>query len=1605
MSVRSKLLRIGLAILGLIVLLGIAALVVVQTDWFRDFVRRKIITATEEGTGGRVEIGSFTFSPSRMEAVVTNFVIHGREPANAAPWIQVARAQVNLRLFTSLHRVVDISYLGVDRPQANIMVFPDGTTNIPQPAQRPKPASNTTPLDTVIDLAVDRFLVSQGTLVFNGAPQGIDVHANNLHALLQFNSATRSYKGTLSLQPIYVVAGRNTPVVFTVTLPVIVERTRIALENAQIATPQSAISISGSLDDLNNPKTNARISGQVALADVAKLANTPLDVSGRNLPSVIGINGNAAVAPDRITVDNLRLSAGASSIDASGTLKDPRGNGSLNFNAILALDELGRLAKLDARPSGTVRANGTASLDNANNYRVSGQVEGRDLAFSQGAQRYRNVSLHSNVTLDPQRLQLADLRLSALGGQLTGDGTLEQFARYHFAGNLHGFNLQTILAATGNKPLPYDANISGPIEASGDLKSANAKLAVASTRLGITPGRRGIPVSGRLQAQYNGETGAINVNDSFLSLPNTRLSLSGSLNNRLNLDLTSRNLNDLLAAAGPNPPAVKLEGGQARLNGYVTGGLSNPHLLAHLDVTQFSVEGRRFDSLALDADAAKSRAAVSNGSLRRGTMEASFNGAAGLRNWSPAPNQGLQATAAVRNGDLADIMALAGQPPAGYAGVLTADVRIAGTIGNPTGTAVLQASSGKLMDQPFDRIQASVNMADQLITIPTASLTAGPSQVNLSAEFQHPGDSMSTGQLHAHVQSNQIDLRQIQALQNMGGTVTLNADVRGSLAQSELLVNAVNADASARGLSLQGQTYGDATLHAVTGGNTVRYDLTSNFAGSNTKVAGTTQLTKDYPTTADATIRGLPIERVLAVARQTDIPAKGVLSGTAHVNGTLSNPQGSADLEIVNVMAYDEPLDRVHARASYLAQRVDVDLLEIAAGPSHVQLSAHYTHPAGKLDSGDLQFKIDSNRIDLARIRNLQKARPGLGGALQLAASGAGTVQAGTPRLLFRDLNADLSATNVSTGGKSYGDVTLKAATNAGRLNYTLDSNLAGSVINARGTAQLNGDYPLDTQLSFRNVAWSRLQPLLAPGGPPAFEATAEGQVNVSGPALKTDQLRGSLRIPSLEFDALARRGAAARNTTIRNQGPISATLDRGVIRIDSMHLTGPQTDINATGTVAITQTHRVSLNVKAGTDLGVLQELSSDFYSSGKVALNASVAGTLDNPAVTGTLELQKASINYVDVPNGLSNANGVIVFSGTTATIRTLTADSGGGKVALAGFVNYAGALRLGLRATVTGVRVRAQEGVSIVASASINVTGTSQASLASGTVTIDRLSYAPQSDFGSILTRAAPPVQTAGESDSMLDHMRLNIRVRTSSSTAVQASLAENLQVQGDLRVSGTAARPGILGRLTITRGDLVFFGSKYRVSQGAVSFFNPLRIEPVLDFSLETQAKGVNVVLNVTGPVDNMKLSYTSEPPLQFQEIVSLLASGKTPTSDPTLLANQPSQPTQSYQQMGESAIVGKALADPVASRLERVFGISQLKIDPAFTSGSDLPQARVTLQQQVATNITFTYITALNDPNSQIVRVEWALNQRWSAIANRDENGMFSINLFYKKQFR
>jgi len=1611
--------NIGIGLAGFIVLLVVAVLVVVHTDWFRNFVRQEIVTQTQDATGGRVEVGSFDFDVSHLRAVVTNFVIHGKEPASAAPFVRVARLEVDIRLFAG--KLFSISYLGIQRPEANIIQFADGTTNVPTPKVQQE--SNNSTLKTVVDLAVGHFDLSNGLLSFEARKQPLNIRGTNLVAQLYYKVAQKGYEGQISLNPLYVTQGRNTPVDFRITMPVTLVEDRIDLHNATIATPVSSISIDASMENMKSPRLSAKVNGHVAMIDVQNLTGTPLLINARNVPGEIDLSANALVANDTITVTGLRVGLGQSNIEASGVLKDPKGNGALALKASLDLGQLGRLAKITQRPDGTILLNANAKLDQANNYNVAGNIEAKNVSFSQGGQRIRGVNLYSAVSVDPHTIALNGLRLNAFGGEFNGNIALADFSRYNVQGRLNHFNLKTLAAVAGEK-LPYAGILSGSVDASGDAKAPGTKSVMAKANLVITPGRNGIPVSGRLNANYSGANNNVTVLNSYLALPHTRLTLNGSIGQRLNLDLTSHNLNDLLAAVpmtGP-PPVALAPNGVLTFNGAVTGGLSNPRVAGHLAANAFSLEGRSFNSLGLDVAAAQSGASVQNGSLTRGNMQASFNASVGLRKWSTTPRSPLAVNAAVERGDLADVMAIAGQSPAGYSGPLTANVKVGGTISNPTGGATLDVGRGTIAKELFDQIHAQVNLADGVVAIPVAYITSGPGRVDLTAEFHHPQDSFSRGDIHAHVQSRGVDLAKFQTVQNQvraAGTLQLNADVNASLVptrvagkeETSFVLNNVTADATGNGLRLNGDPYGDLNLTARTQGRNVAYNLSLSNAGSGLKVNGNTALTTDYPTTAQANISDFPVERFLNLANRRDIPVRGTLSGEANVSGTISNPQATANILLTRANVYQEQLDAVRLRANYAPQSVTIEQFQVVRGPQRIDLTAQYNHPAGNLQQGSATFKLNTTPINLATIHNVQLMRPGLGGILDIQASGAATVlpptnQTNSPRVLVSSLNANVAATGIAASGKNFGDLTLSAnSPAANRVNFALDSNLAGASIHGSGNADLTGNYPVNAQLAFNNVTWTRIQDLLgrATAEPSAFEVATDGSISVNGPVLDPNQLSGSFTLSKLNFTTVPRVGSATP-VAISNQGPVSIVMNRGAVRVESAHITGPNTDIQLAGTASV-PAKTINATLTSNVDLGIARNFDHDLFASGKIVLNAVVHGTFSQPLVNGQLALQNVAASYVSFPTGISNANGTIAFNGNNAQIQNITAEAGGGKVTLSGFAGYSDVVRFGIRGAANNVRVRIQEGVSLTVSADVSLNGTEQNSIVTGTATLVQVKYSPQSDIGSMLTRAAPPVQTPTAPSPFLDNMKLDIRVRTSAGMAVQASLAQNLQVNADLRVRGTASTPGVTGRVNIYEGQLVFFGATYTLDRGSISFYNPIRIDPILDISLETTAQGVHVVLHVTGPVEDMHLSYTSDPPLQFQEIVALLAAGSTPTSDPTILAQQPAQPQQSFQQRGESALLGQAVANPVANRLQRVFGITQLKIDPSFTSGSTVPTARLTLQQRITQNLTFTYVEDLSDPNATIIKVEWAFSPRWSAVAQRDQNGIFSIVGFYKRQFR
>lgn len=1109
------------------------------------------------------------------------------------------------------------------------------------------------------------------------------------------------------------------------------------------------------------------------------------------------VKATASMEKNRLVVHKASVQAGESAMDLSNVVVSsftaPVITG--QYQAAISLADADRIFKLvNFRHSGIVNATGEIRYASMGDYTVTATLRGAGIGYG----KVRNVRVAGNLAATPGNVRITGLRVAALGGEITGSGQVRNLEDFHVAGQLERFDANALANLAGVAALPYDGTLSGPFDATGKLREEDFHRIVASATLAVTPAETGEPLRGEVMAKYDGPAGTIELGHSWLELPRSRVEGSGVWGRILSVKFQSRDLGELNPLLRGEQLPVKLENGSVVFEGTVAGDLANPRIAGHATIQNVVYQGQKIDSAAGDFTATKTAASVTNTAVAWGDLRARVTGSIGLSDWKPVSTSTVNASVQVTNGDAGKLLALAGEK---------------------------------------------------------------------------------------------------------------------------------------------------------------------------------------------------------------NVPLTGALNATAQIAGTLGDPHGTADLRLARGQIYDEPYDTVTGRAQYLNGGVQALTATVDAGRKRLTFTGRFEHAPENFFAGKLTFNVSSNTMALNQIAFVRRREPDIKGTAQLKADGALEITRTT--VSVQDLNADLNATGLGQGARNFGNLHFSAETKNDVMTAHLDSNAAQAAIHGEGTVRLAGDYPLEAKLSFANVGLSAVAAALMPDKPlENFEGSAAGEITVRGPAATPDQMTATIDIPQFEMHPLKVTGDARNipNLALKNAAPIRATLARSVIRVDSAHFQAPSTDFDLTGTINLKDAMPLNLRAQGKLNLALAETFSRDLTSTGELLINATVRGTFTSPDVSGRAELQKGDFHYAGFSNGLTNASAVIAFNGTRGNIQSLHAESGGGTVDATGFAAVTGGLfAFRLEAKAKEVRLRYPEGVSTVSDSDITVAGTSQRSEASGTVVVHRVAINPKSDVSAILESAVQPMKPPEASGGVLDNMNLDVQIQTAADVAFETSVAQSIDADANLRLRGTVTNPAVLGRINITQGELVFFGNKYAINQGSVSFFNPAKIDPILNVDLQTKARGVTVTLTLSGPINKLNLSYRSDPPLQWADIVALLATGRTPT-DPTLAVRDTGQP-QNLQQMGASALIGQAIANPVAGNLQRFFGVSRIKIDPQLIGITGSPEARLTIEQQVTPDLLFTYISDVSSTSTQLFQVQWDFNRRWSAILTREENGYVGVDFAFKKRFK
>lgn len=796
---------------------------------------------------------------------------------------------------------------------------------------------------------------------------------------------------------------------------------------------------------------------------------------------------------------------------------------------------------------------------------------------------------------------------------------------------------------------------------------------------------------------------------------------------------------------------------------------------------------------------------------------------------------------------------------------------------------------------------------------------------------------------------------------------------------STLLVDSLIADAeyTPQGLAVASSTIkrGNSVLHAQGG---VKAHRIIGRRG-----AATYEWDKDSTVDAQVQLAEASVTEALQMAGQQSLQVTGTMNVNAHLTGTIGNLDGSGLVSLRDGVAYGEPYQLVQTNLNVHGHTVDANNLQVRAHNVLVLAGdAGYD-----IDSKQVHAHVQTRDLRLSAFETVKSRNLPVDGTVTATVDAKGTLEQ-------PNLKANLRVSNVTLQGTPMGELNADVHSEGSMVYLQGRSTLLQTSLTMNAQAQLTGNYDAQGKVEFSNLNADNVLKALNRTRLKANSNLA-GTVSFSGPLKTPKQLHGAAEVRNVDvnFAGLA----------FKADDPVRASLDNGTVTLQPVHISGPDTDLRLEGSaqvLGVTDPKGGRLNVRASgnANLAVLHTVEPSILSSGGVTFTVAAAGTTSSPALTGRVELKNANLAYEDIPNGLSNANGTLIFNQDRLEVQTLTATTGGGQLKLGGFLTYRNGLYADMTATANAARIRIY-GISTTANASLHLIGNGKSMQLSGDVLVTRFGLSQEFDFAQFAGGggiAAPP-----DPDSFSNKLHLAIHVTSSPQLDFQNSYAK-LAGRVDLRVVGTLAVPSVLGRISVTDGSATFAGVQYQLQRGEIYFNNPVRIDPVVDLDAVARVSNYDITIGLHGTSTNLKPTYRSEPPLSETDIFALLALGRTQEQAQIYQEQQ----LQSGTDPTTSALLGSAFNATVSNRVSKLFGgQGTVKIDPSYTGAVGNSSARITVEQQLSRQLTVVFATNVNSSARQLIQLQYQIDRNKSVVATRDENGVFSIVYKIRKRYK
>ncbi|MDC9824884.1 translocation/assembly module TamB domain-containing protein [Devosia sp. ZB163] len=481
-----------------------------------------------------------------------------------------------------------------------------------------------------------------------------------------------------------------------------------------------------------------------------------------------------------------------------------------------------------------------------------------------------------------------------------------------------------------------------------------------------------------------------------------------------------------------------------------------------------------------------------------------------------------------------------------------------------------------------------------------------------------------------------------------------------------------------------------------------------------------------------------------------------------------------------------------------------------------------------------------------------------LTGQLILASSDISTAAA----LMLVDATGSANAriTFTPEGGKQGVQITGTA-----REIRASDVRVASADINAQ-LADLFGNLAIDGSFNARSISTGELSiseltgTATQRGGQTSF--VVDGTASGYGLSSLTVAARGSIAGQIVTLDSATADGGSGLRVQASGRVPLS----------------GPGLQIAVSGAAPLAFANRF------------VSDRGGQF--SGTATLDANVTGSLSSPQFVGTVSTSGSGYIDPELNIRLVDINGRASLRGDTVFIDSLTAG-----LATGGSVSASGSVGLGAGNPVdVAVRLnsaRYADGTLFVATVSGDLALRGRMDrdpVLSGNVLVEKADITVPDSFGgagalvdvrnvntppavvATLKRAAVTPSGAPMPQRRPSVVQLDVNVAAPNQIFVRGR-GLDAEVGGSVRLTGSVNDIHPVGGFELNRGRLAILGQRVTFEEGLVTLVGDL--DPFLDFTARTEGDDITVVVNVTGRVSELDVSFSSNPPLPQDEVMSRL----------------------------------------------------------------------------------------------------------------------------------